>query len=437
VIRALAALVVALALVACQETAPPRPQALVFVDTDLASPGLADRVRIEVLARTDGAWTPACDGCSREVAIASAADWPLSFGVEAPEDGSPLRVHATLFPAGRISAGRALPETAIDGVFELSFGDAVMPQEVFLEGACAGIAGTDESSCVGGALAPIRVAPERDPAAPSRVGSFRRDEERPCDGPPAEDSGLFDEEVCVPGATYWMGDVRRQGFGAHFDAVPEHLVTVSSFFLDRYEYTVGRYRDALERGFVPTGAPPGTVSTNPKCTLPDDEEDDSRDAFPLNCVHPYLAEELCGLDGRRLPTEAEFEWAAGNGPDERLFPWGELRTAETTLMDGPTPVGERDYDEASGISDLGWNVVEWMADDFQTYTERCWLPGNYGVSPLCLSTPDDLLHGRSARGGYWMEAGDRGASYRPMAPNRQVYPQGVSPLLGFRCARDG
>jgi formylglycine-generating enzyme required for sulfatase activity len=233
-----------------------------------------------------------------------------------------------------------------------------------------------------------------------------------------------------------MGDVRRQGLGANVDAVPEHLVSVSSFFVDRYEYTVGRYRDALARGFTASVAPPNTQESDPKCSLPVDPEDPTRDAFPLNCVHPNLAAELCALEGKRLPTEAEWEWIAGNTTDERLFPWGDVREEDTTVRDGPGPVGSRMFDEAVGVRDLAWNVSEWMADDFQTYVERCWVPGSYGVDPICISMEDDVLHGRSVRGGYWMQRGDPIAAYLPMAPNRQVFAQRLLPQIGFRCARD-
>ncbi len=431
-------LVVALAFGCGAPDGPPRPQALVFIDTDLPSPLLADRVRIDVLRFVDGAWETACDGCSREVAIRAESDWPLSFGVEAPDDGSELFVRATLFPVGRIAAGRPLPETAIERIVELSFDSGVLPQELFLDGRCVGIAPdpASASSCVEGRLAPVRLAPVRDPDAPSRVGSFREEVDRECSGEPKADTGFFDEETCIPGGSYWMGDVRRQGFGGHVDAVPEHLVTVSPFYMDRHEYTVGRYRDALARGFVVLGSPPGT-DLNPLCTLPDDGGDASNDDLPLNCVRPLLAEELCAFDGGRLPTEAEWEWAAGNLEEESLFPWGDLRTAETTVRDGVAPVGSRDFDVTNtGARDMSWNLIEWVADDFQTYIERCWRPGNYDDDPLCRIDEEDIARGRSARGGYWMGDGDRIASHRAMIPTRQAYPANPRAIIGFRCARD-
>jgi formylglycine-generating enzyme required for sulfatase activity len=431
----------ALCAACASDAATPRPQALVFVDTDLPSPRIADRIRIEVLTRESGGFVPACDGCAREVAIGGATDWPLSFGVEAPDDGSRRYVRAALFPVGRTTAGRALPESATEALVQLAFDDAIAAQEIFLGGACTGfpVDETEERSCVDGALHPIQVASARDPDTPSRVDSFRADTPKTCSVPARPETGIHDEDVCIEGGTFWMGDVRRQGLGANFDAVPEHLVTVSAFFIDRHEYSVARYQDAIARGFAPTGSPVGTpLTSHPNCTYVDQDETSMAD-YPLNCLRPFLAEELCAFDGKRLPTEAEWEWVAGNGEAEQLHPWGDVRTEETTARDGPVPVGTRAFDVTSDgrVHDMAWNLIEWVADDFQTYDERCWVPGNYGVDPHCIRTADDLAHGRSARGGYWLNAGDPGGSYRAMAPNRQMHPEGLNHLIGFRCARDG
>jgi len=422
----------------CTEPLPARPQALVFIDTDLDSPTIAERLRVEVLAGTEGGWELACDGCSREIVIESALDWPRSFGVEAPSDGSRRWVRATLFPAGRISMGAPLPETAAEAIVEISFSEGISRQELFLSAACVGVAAdrTAALSCIGGALAPVRTAPERGPDAPSRVGTYDEEATQPCASPPQVVSGYFDEEICIEGGTYWMGDVRRQGFGGHVDGVPEHLVTVSSFYLDRYEYTVVRYLDALVRGFEPSESPPAGTAFHAQCTYTGEP---AMDAYPLNCVDGLLAEELCAFDGKRLPTEAEWEWAAGGGQEERLFPWSDFRDEETSVRMGPNPVGNHAFDvTASGIQDMGWGVVEWLADDFQPYTERCWEPGRYGIDPMCVNTPDDRDNGRAARGGYWLVRGDALGPYRPMAPTRESFPEGGrAHWVGFRCARDG
>jgi formylglycine-generating enzyme required for sulfatase activity len=353
-------------------------------------------------------------------------------------------VRAVAFPLGRTQSGRVLSETAVEGIAEVRFADGIVAQELFLSAGCVGRpfrADTGEV-CVDGIYATPPPTTDRDPSAPSLAGTHHAEYAAGCRGMAREETGLLDEDVCIPGGTYWMGDVRRQGFGAHVDGVPEHLVTVSPFYLDRYEYTVGRFRAAVANGFVITGSPPARADMIAGCqylSLDDPANDDS----PLNCVRPYLAEELCAFEGRRLPTEAEWEWAAGGGPAEQLFPWGLYRTEETTVREGPGPVGAREFDVTSHcdgasacVFDMGWNVTEWLADAFQTYSEPCWVPGAYGADPLCDPPSDQPNHGRAARGGYWLGAGDAGAPYKPMAPTRQVYSEGLSSWIGFRCARD-
>jgi formylglycine-generating enzyme required for sulfatase activity len=423
----------------CAESAAPRSQALVVIDTDLPSPRLADRLRITVLADVAGRLEPACDGCVREVAVDSPEDWPFSFGVARPDDGSVRFVRATAFLAGRTSGGEIAEPTAVDAIVRLAFGDGVAAQEIFLGGACAAIgARLDERrSCSDGALADVADAPLRDPTAPSLVGSYRASFERTCAGSPRADGGYFDETVCVPGGTFFMGDVRRQGLGEDSDAVPEHLVTVSPFYLDRYEYTVGRYRAALRDGLVPSLGP-ADHTFNPDCSYRG-PFDPSNDELPLTCVPRDTAEEICAFEGAQLPTEAQWEWAGGSGAEERFYPWGVRRTDAETILSGPDPVGTHAFDvTAHGVMDMGWNVTELVADWFQTYTEECWAPGSYGPDPSCVPADGGTAHGQAARGGYWILDGDEGAALKPIAANRQRFPPtGIAHAIGFRCLRPG
>jgi formylglycine-generating enzyme required for sulfatase activity len=413
----------------------PLPQALVFVDTD-AVPSLFDRVRITV---TDDLATlePACDACTRETVVESVEDWPLSFGVEAPADGR-LWVHAIVFPLGRTHVGQVLPETAVEKVAELRWGDGIVAQEVFLSLACVDrpIDRARATTCTDGETADVEPAALRDPDAPTRAGTFRAEFARDCATEPTPDSGLFDGEVCIRGGTFWMGDVRRQGLGGHFDAVPEHLVTVSPFMLDRHEYTTGRYRAALAGGFT-SAERPWTVADHPDCTFrPTAPEGDD---LPLNCVSGTLAAALCEFEGRRLPTEAEWEWAGGGRELERLNPW-EYRVAPWGEPEerpaGPAPVGSRTWDvSADGVLDMGYNVGEWLVDRFQLYTDPCWEQGAYGPDPVCVPGPGEPDHGRAARGDYWFMAGDSGAGYFAMVPARQTWPDQPLLRMGLRCAR--
>lgn len=428
----------ALLLSSCaDELGPARPQALVFIDTDAPSPRLFDRVRIAVLAEDrSGALVQACPGCNREAVIGASEDWPLSFGVEPPEDGSARFLHVLAFPVGRTGVDGVLSQSAIEHVARIRFPDHVAPQEIILSAACTGIPSSllDHATCLDGELGDLPNTIPRSPEQVSRVGSYRTEYDRDCAGSPREDSGTFDGEVCIRGGTFWMGDERRQGFGGHVDAIPEHLVTVSPFFMDRHEYTVGRYRDALASGFPPVPIPVAETMVA-ECTYLDPDSTDN-DALPLNCVRFSFAQELCAFEGKRLPTEAEWEWAAGGRGQERLFPWG-FEASERVVM-GPGPVDSREFDESrDGIRDLGWNVSEWLADVFQIYDEPCWQPGNYGPDPVCAPGPDGPDHGRAARGGFWAAPGDAGGPYRAMVPSRlTISGPGFAPFIGFRCVRD-
>jgi len=444
----------ALALAGCVDgEGTPRPQALVVIDTDLTSPGSIDRVRIQLLREDGGDLVLACDGCTREVFVEDAAQWPLSFGVEPPADGGARWVRVIGFEDGRAIFGEVFAGTAVDTVARLRFEDTVTAQLIFLSGDCVGRPAdlVARSTCVEGTMTDIGPAPDRDPSLPTAEGTHRREYARTCSSEAQTDSGLFDEEVCIGGGTFWMGDIRRQGLTPIGDAVPEHLVTLSPFFLDRHEYTVGRYRAALAAGFVA----PRPAGTTAGCTA--GAPDGTGDNLPLNCVNGDTARAACLFEGRRLPTEAEWEWAAGSREVENLYPWGGLdRLGPTRDVQSPSAVTEpllvtywtedvppepaeweMDATEVDGIINMGWNVQEWVDDDYQLYTARCWAPENYGPNPRCTTTEGDELLGQSIRGGYWYGDGDRLAHYRPMAVTRTMAPSSASgDFVGFRCARD-
>lgn len=114
---------------------------------------------------------------------------------------------------------------------------------------------------------------------------------------------------------------------------------------------------------------------------------------PAGSISAHEADAYASWAGKRLPTEAEWEYAASAG----IFPWGDaLPTASLANHGlgnwGPTPVGR---EQANGLSDLAGNVWEWTSSAFLPYPGFCAYPYD-GYSK-------DHMKGahRVCRGGSW------------------------------------
>jgi formylglycine-generating enzyme required for sulfatase activity len=245
--------------------------------------------------------------------------------------------------------------------------------------------------------------------------------------------------------------------------LPEHHVTVSSFALDTFLVTVGRWRNFVKSydGTPPAtgaGAHPhipgsgwdaswgsstpaqlqGEVNCDPPTQtwtdLPADHEN-----YPINCVPWYDAFLFCIWDGGYLPTEAEWEYAAAGGSDNRLFPWGnddpEVNTSLATdwYSSNQSPwdrVGSRPLGNGRwGNRDMAGGMAEWVLD---------WYDSNwYSTGGQCChdcANLDSTACGscaRVARGGNW-----ESLAYLIRAAFRKAgTPNGISNGAGFRCAR--
>ena len=202
----------------------------------------------------------------------------------------------------------------------------------------------------------------------------------------------------VPGGTFPMGSPDSEGYG---DEHPEHDVTLSAYGLDKYEVTVGRFRAFVNgwgyEGITPgAGAHPrisgsgwraewdanlpktkaeleaslGTCGNGATWTLADD-------TLPINCVNWYEAFAFCAWDGGRLPTEAEWEYAAAGGDENRRYPWGSEEPAYDRAvydcahggtpgdckLDDIAPVGSKPLGAGRwGHHDLAGSMNEWGLD---------------------------------------------------------------------------
>lgn len=156
---------------------------------------------------------------------------------------------------------------------------------------------------------------------------------------------------------------------------PAHLVRVNTFWIDRTEVTVADMRACLERGDCSA-----RLGAGPLCTLGHGDP-----KVAVNCVPWAAADAYCRAVGKRLPTEAEWELAAGGGQKTR-FPWGSAPAScglAVTLISnhsgascapkGPMQVGTHARGASPfGVEDMAGNVEEWVAD---------WYADRYEVLP--------------------------------------------------------
>lgn len=168
--------------------------------------------------------------------------------------------------------------------------------------------------------------------------------------------------VPLPAGTFQMG--RSDG---EPDEQPAHTVHVAGFELTKTEVTVGQYRRCVEAG---------------ACTPPCDKASDAfsnwgrwgREDHPVNCVDWHQAQAFAAWAGGRLPTEAEWEYAARSGGAAQAYPWGdEPATCDRAVMDDggfgcgqghSAPVCSKpDGNSAQGVCDLAGNVWEWLQDE--------------------------------------------------------------------------
>ncbi len=211
---------------------------------------------------------------------------------------------------------------------------------------------------------------------------------------------------------------------------PKHTVTLAAFYIDQYEVTNTRYRQCVEAGHcqAPTSCNLGT---------PTYDEADRAD-HPVVCVSWHEARSYCEWRGARLPTEAEWEKAAG-GMDGRLYPWGNefdgsrLNFCDSNCRSGHAhpgyddgytytgPVGSYPQGVSPyGVHNMAGNVWEWVQSQYRPY-------------PYQADDGRESLEGtasRVARGGSWRGYGyyGRAAGRSALEPDFRIH------NLGFRCA---
>lgn len=266
-----------------------------------------------------------------------------------------------------------------------------------------------------------------------------------------------------------LGGTTSQGRVANGkDYSPERTVTVSDFYLSRFEVNVGRFRkfeqayaDWRDAGHPLEGEgahpkhpgtgwktawsselPPELPSVLHSCSDYWATRSKGSDGHPMNCAAWYDAFAFCVWDGGRLPTEAEWEFAAAGGDLRRNYPWGSSSPvqgvdaifgcgASVDCLDMLVEVG----DLPQGVSRFGQyemagNVGEWVMDAYSSTSYE----QNSTCDDCVQSAPESPSNApRVWRGGmvYHPDSTFLTTFYRSTSEaNRRA------PATGFRCAYD-
>ncbi len=495
-----------LAALACgDEDAPARPQWFVVVSTDAVIPLMGDRLLVELLDR-DGEL--ACPSCRREAVVAPPDKWPVSFGIASPSGSTEVYVRAQLYRGDR-------PGMSVDSMGALPpLRDGVNRVGMHLSARCLGKP-VQESG------ASFQTCAEQDPStmvSPPMLGA-PVDRGR-CGGAgttdlvPGEEFRRCDPNVpyegmaCVPGGLFFLGDALAPVPSKDVRAVtyPERLAAIGTFLMDRREVTVGAYQKYLQdnamlpvEGTCPEGLScrdeSGSLTTKKKhCTYRETPMTPEDMGLALSCVSWFQAQAYCVAQGKRLPTEVEWEYAASHGARETRYPWGDsparcdsayVARGEANWRDddrclgvelaGPAPAGfphdrttppwvfpshstrcEDPIDPSAwpdpkehSIDALAGGLSEWTMDLFAPYeptnpgdptcwkaSTEAWIDFTDPQTVACRVTDPAAVTDTtklSVRGGSWRDPLDATwSAARNSAPAKLTTPR---PEIGFRCVR--
>lgn len=403
-------------------------------------------------------------------ALASSA----CFDFRRPEEATPPGEDGS--KPGQVPASRACGQAQEGGTFQLSCPAGTIVQSIafasygtptgacgsFAAGACKqAVVDRVEKACLGRSSCTI-----------SPVGDFGPD---PCYG---TKKTLAVEAVCGPGNPSCAGGLKCNGtdccarasipagtfprgrsasgsdsFAAGgTDELPEHQAKIEAFEIDLFEVTVGRFRrfvDAYEGPPSPgSGAHPSLPDSGWMAAwdalVPANREKllaslqcspkvqtwtptpDANESKPMGCLDWYTAFAFCTWDGGRLLSEAEWEYVAAGGDENRLFPWGKDAPSSALLYRGTWPIPDVGaYTKGSsrwGTFDQAGSVWEWVLDSNHTYP--------MGECEVCGSAqPDSATNKRGARGGHFGDVDDMFRS----ASRHHVLTDYRASQVGARC----
>lgn len=238
-------------------------------------------------------------------------------------------------------------------------------------------------------------------------------------------------EITIPAGPFLMGTDSER---ADKYNRPQHEVVLPEYQIDKYPVTNAEYA----RFVVMT-------KHRPPLDWADGAIPDGKSQYPVTMVTWYDAVDYCAWEGKRLPTEAEWEKAA-RGTDGRRWPWGNAMDANklnTYYHVGSSTEVMKYKNGVSpyGVFDLAGNVSEWTASDFRPYEGSTATADVFQPKKVQATSAEDrglkvaglvAVEGvyKVRRGGSW-----KSDPFSTSAYHRNFsFPYYASDFFGFRCA---
>lgn len=256
----------------------------------------------------------------------------------------------------------------------------------------------------------------------------------------------------------WVPGGRFQRTDGQLPIQVPACAAISGFYLDKYEVSVARFRRFVDQydAWYGAGNPKPDAGAHPKidltgwqsawnqelpanasvlgrstsCQPPPVAGTTASDSLPITCVDWYVAAAFCLWDQGRLPTEAEWVFAAAGGSQLRRYPWGNAPPTPTLALYGSSPLLEvgsaPDGAARWGQLDMAGSVYEWVFDYHWPFPASCTNCANWYAT----ATDDPP------------ERGYLGGSYQTpertleVAKRGHKVPHHQDKHLGIRCARD-